>query len=170
MLSVFLLLISILTSKKHNKQHGSPLRWSHVKLRYCVNQFRYSQGVEIRLTHSKPLGGCFLTCVHIWARDLLTYSLSLILPSGLALRAAALEGGSLPGEPDALGKPLHDPPLPEPLPGRTRRHLRAGEQRRAAAPQREAVAPDAHLPRPATGERGGTCFYDANMLNSLLSS
>lgn len=90
-----------------------------------------------------------------------TYSLplcvspSLILPSGLALWAAALEGGSLSGKQDALGEPLHDPPLPEPRPGRARRHLRAGEQRRAAAPQRAADAPDAHLQRPATGELDG---------------
>lgn len=91
----------------------------------------------------------------MFATELLT-SLSLSLFSaGVAVRAAALEGGSLSREPDAVGEPVHDPAFPEPLPGRARPHLRAGEQRRAAAPQRAAVSPDAHLQRAATGERHG---------------
>lgn len=125
--------------------------------------------LKLVLTLLKPLRYTFFDlCAK--GRALLTYSLSvffpprlslwppsIILPPGLVVWAAALEGGSLSREPDPLGEPLHDPPLPEPLPARTRRHLRAGEQRRAAAPQRAAVSLDAHLQRPATGERGSTC-------------
>lgn len=87
---------------------------------------------------------------------------TLRLSAGLALRAAALEGGSVSGEPDTLGEPLHDPTLPEPLPGRARRHLRAGEQRRAAAPQRAPVASDARFHRPATGEPGSATRTSAS--------
>lgn len=53
-----------------------------------------------------------------------------VAPAGLAVRAAALEGGPQPREPHPVGEPVHDPPLPQPVPGRTGRHLRAGEQQR----------------------------------------
>lgn len=95
------------------------------------------------------------TAVHSIHTDLYPFSpsfLSNVFP-GLALWAAALEGGSVSREPNTLGEPVHDPTLPEPLSGRTWRHLRAGEQRRPAAPQRAAVALDAHFQWPATGER-----------------
>lgn len=72
------------------------------------------------------------------------------------MRASALEGGSISREPDAVGELVHDPPLPQPLSGRARRHLRAGEQRRTATSQqqrrRQAAAFLAHLGRPAAGE------------------
>lgn len=92
-----------------------------------------------------------------WPSFSLSVSLCLILPSGLAVWASPLEGGSVSREPDTLGEPLNDPALPEPLPGRTRRHLRAGEQRRPAAPQRAADTLDAHLHWPATGEHYSMC-------------
>ena len=49
-------------------------------------------------------------------------------PAGLAVWAAALEGGPQSREPDPVGEPVHDPPVPQPVPDRTRRHLWAGEQ------------------------------------------
>lgn len=60
-----------------------------------------------------------------------------LLSPGLAVRAAPLEGEPQPGEPYALGEPVHHPPLPEPPPARAGRDLRGGV---AASPQRAHAA------------------------------
>lgn len=52
-----------------------------------------------------------------------TYRSVTLSPAGLAVRAAALEGGPQSREPDPVGEPVHDPPLPQSLPDGTRCHL-----------------------------------------------
>lgn len=48
-------------------------------------------------------------------------------PEGVALWASSLEGGSLSGEPDPLGEPVHDPSILKLDAKRTRCHLWTGE-------------------------------------------
>lgn len=51
-----------------------------------------------------------------------------LLPAGLAVWAAALEGRSQPREPNPVGKPVHDPSFPQPVASRARFYLWTAEQ------------------------------------------